>query len=161
MTTTLEAQTANCAVIKALNRQQANTLVTYLNYKKYHWMTYGPLFRDLHLLFEEQGNDVFAMLDELAERSLMLDGQPVADPADYLPLATVKASVGKLSLSEMIQEAIATHEQVIQEMHTDADLAAQAGDIGTADLYTRFVQTHQKHRWFLKELLRKSDGLVS
>ncbi|MDX2098558.1 MAG: DNA starvation/stationary phase protection protein [Leptolyngbyaceae cyanobacterium bins.59] len=163
MATTLEPQIATtyCAVIKTLNRQQANTLVAYLNYKKYHWMTYGPLFRDLHLLFEEQGSEIFAMLDELAERSLMLDGKPVADPSDYLTLTTVKASVGELSLSEMIQEAIATHDHIIQEMHADADMAGAAGDIGTADLYTRFVQVHQKHRWFLKEVLRRGDGLVS
>ncbi|MEB3335928.1 MAG: DNA starvation/stationary phase protection protein [Leptolyngbyaceae bacterium] len=161
MMTTLEAQTTNCAVIKTLNRQQANTLVAFLNYKKYHWTTYGPLFRDLHLLFEEQGNEVFAMLDELAERSLMLDGKPVTDPADYLPLSSVKASTGELSLSEMVREAIATHEQIIQELHADADMASAAGDIGTADVYTRCVQMHQKHRWFLKEILRKDDGLIS
>ncbi|MBF2029603.1 MAG: DNA starvation/stationary phase protection protein [Oscillatoriales cyanobacterium C42_A2020_001] len=158
MTTTL--QTAATHLVKALNRQQANTLVAYLNYKKYHWLTYGPLFRDLHLLFEEQGAEVFAMLDELAERSLMIDGTPVADPGDYLPIATVKASVGKLSVFEMVQEAIATHEQIIQEMHDDAEAATNAGDIGTADLYTRLVQVHQKHRWFLKEILKKGDGLV-
>lgn len=45
-------------------------------------------------------------------------------------------------------------------MHADANLATEAGDIGTADLYTRFVQTHQKHRWFLKEILRKWNDLV-
>jgi len=161
MTKALELQTMSCAIIKTLNRQQANTLVAYLNYKKYHWMTYGPLFRDLHLLFEEQGNEVFTMLDELAERSLMLDGNPVVDPDEYLPFATVKPSKGELSLPQMIQEAIATHELIIQEMHTDAELAGSASDIGTADLYTRFVQIHQKHRWFLKEILRKGDGLVS
>lgn len=158
MTATLTNQTTD--LVKALNRQQANALVTYLNYKKYHWLTFGPLFRDLHLLFEEQGGEVFAMVDELAERSLMIDGAPVADPAEYLPTATVKASKGQLSVREMVAEAIATHEQIIEEMHEDADAAANAGDIGTADLYTRLVQVHQKHRWFLKELLKKGDGLV-
>lgn len=158
MTATLQAQQT---VVETLNREQANALVAYLNYKKYHWLTYGPLFRDLHLLFEEQGSEVFAMIDELAERSLMLDGAPVADPADYLPTATVKPSEGKLSVQEMIAEAIATHDLIIKEMHEDAEIANQAGDIGTADLYTRLVQTHQKHRWFLKEILKKGDGLVS
>ncbi|MDG2990911.1 DNA starvation/stationary phase protection protein [Candidatus Synechococcus calcipolaris G9] len=148
-------------VITTLNRSQANALVTFLNYKKYHWLTFGPLFRDLHLLFEEQGGEVFAMVDELAERSLMLDGQPIADPATYLPTATVTASTGKLSVKEMIAEAIANHETIITEMHQDADIATEAGDIGTADLYTRLVQVHQKHRWFLKEFLAKGDGLVS
>ncbi|WP_275575012.1 ferritin-like domain-containing protein [Neosynechococcus sphagnicola] len=53
MTATL--QTKATALITALNRQQANALVAFLNYKKYHWLTFGPLFRDLHLLFEDQG----------------------------------------------------------------------------------------------------------
>jgi starvation-inducible DNA-binding protein len=159
MTATLQSPKTD--LLKALNRQQANALVAYLNYKKYHWMTYGPLFRDLHLLFEEQGGEVFAAVDELAERSLMLDGQPVADPEKYLPTATVKPSVGELNVREMVEEAIATHELIIDEMHQDADTAANAGDIGTADLYTRLVQVHQKHRWFLKEILRKGDNLVS
>ncbi len=160
MTSTLEMPKTQ-DIVATLNRQQANALIAYLNYKKYHWLTYGPLFRDLHLLFEEQGGEVFAMLDELAERSLILDGKPVADPADYLPTATVQPSKGNLTVQAMVSEAIATHELVIAEMHQDADVAAAAGDIGTADLYTRLVQVHQKHRWFLKEILKKGDGLVS
>jgi starvation-inducible DNA-binding protein len=159
MTATLQTKATD--LVATLNRQQANTLVAYLNYKKYHWLSFGPLFRDLHLLFDEQGTEVFAMLDELAERSRILDGLPVTDPADYLTTATVKGSQGKLSMREMLAEAIATHEHIIAEMHEDADAAANAGDIGTADLYTRLVQVHQKHRWFLKEFLEKGDGLTT
>ncbi len=88
MTTTLNSSAVTCAVVKALNCQQVNIRVAYLNYKKYH-------------------------------------------------------------------------EQIIQEMNTEAEAADQTGDISTADGYTRFVQTHQKHRWFLEEILRKQDGLVS
>jgi len=160
MTTTLQS-TQTTELVTALNRQQANALVAYLNYKKYHWLTFGPLFRDLHLLFEEQGGEVFNTIDELAERALMIDGKPVADPASYLPTATVKPSAGELSVREMVEEAIATHELMIGEFHEDAQVAADAGDIGTADLYTRLVQVHQKHRWFLKEILKKGDNLVS
>lgn len=156
-----QADASQADLVKTLNRQQANALITYLNYKKYHWTTFGPLFRDLHLLFEEQGTEVFATIDELAERSLMIDGAPLADPAQYLPTATVKPSAGPLSVREMVEEAITSHELIISEMHSDADMAAAIGDIGTADLYTRLVQIHQKHRWFLKELLKHGDKLVS
>ena len=72
------------AILAALNREQANAQIAYLNYKKYHWLTYGPLFRDLHLLFEEHATLILATVDELAERAVMLDGAPVADPADDL-----------------------------------------------------------------------------
>ena len=46
-------------------------------------------------------------------------------------------------------------------MHEDTEVATEAGDIGTADLYTRLVQVHQKNRWFLNEILQKKDGLTS
>ncbi|HEX2757567.1 MAG TPA: ferritin-like domain-containing protein, partial [Thermoanaerobaculia bacterium] len=92
---------------------------------------------------------------------IMTGGAPLGDPADYLPNASVKPSKGKLSLDEMIAEARATLDVVIEEMHADAEVAAEAGDIGTADLYTRLVQVHQKSRWFLNEILQKRDGLTS
>ena len=142
-------------VVAALQRQQASALVLFLNYKKYHWLTFGPHFRDLHLLFEEHGAAVLESVDELAERALMVDGAPLADPGRYLPASTVAPSEGELGVKEMIAEAAAAHDRIIAALHADADVAAKAGDIGTADLFTRLVQVHQKQRWFLKELARK------
>ncbi len=40
------------AVVMQLQRQVANSYILYTNYKHYHWNTYGPLFRYLHLLFD-------------------------------------------------------------------------------------------------------------
>jgi len=149
------------AVVATLQRQQANALVAYLNYKKYHWLSYGPLFRDIHLLLDEQATQTYASIDEFAERAIMAGGAPIGDPADYLPAATVKGSKGLLSMEKMLVEARATLDVVIEEMHEDAETATDAGDIGTADLYTRLVQVHQKNRWFLDEILKKRDGLTS
>jgi starvation-inducible DNA-binding protein len=112
-------------------------------------------------MLDEQAAATYAMIDELAERALMIGGAPVGDPADYLPAATVKPSKGTLSLRKMLEEAAATLDVIIREMHADADTAAKADDIGTTDLYTRLVQVHQKNRWFLAEILRKKDGLTS
>ena len=151
----------SAAVVATLQRQQANALVAYLNYKKYHWLSYGPLFRDIHLLLDDQATQMYDTIDEFAERAIMAGGAPVGDPADYLPTASVKPSKGSLSMEKMIAEARATLDLVIEEMHEDAETATKAGDIGTADLYTRLVQTHQKNRWFLNEILQKRDGLTS
>ncbi|MFI5398918.1 MAG: hypothetical protein ACHQ9S_25590 [Candidatus Binatia bacterium] len=60
-----------------------------------------------------------------------------------------------------MKEARNTPDVIIHEMHEDTEVASAAGDIGTADPYTRLVQTHQKNRWLLNELLQKRDGLVS
>lgn len=136
-------------------------MVLYQNTKKYHWNTFGPLFRDIHLLFDEHATQLLEQVDEFAERALMIDGAPLGDPADYPQHATVRSSAGGLTVRQMIAEAVANAEAVIREMHADAESATQAGDIGTADLYTRFVQVHQKQRWFLKEILRTKDGLTA
>lgn len=149
------------SVVSTLHRQQANALVAYLNYKKYHWLTYGPLFRDIHLMLDEQATQTYETIDEFAERAIMIGGKPIGDPSDYLGTATVKPSKGELSMREMIDEARASLDVIIDELHQDAEVADTAGDIGTADLYTRLVQVHQKNRWFLNELLQKRDGLVS
>lgn len=142
-------------IVTALQRQQASALVLFLNYKKYHWLTYGPHFRDLHLLFEDHAGQVLESVDELAERALMIDGTPLADPARYLPTSAVAPSEGERNVKQMLAEALAAHDRVIEQMHADAEIATRAGDIGTADLFTRLVQTHQKQRWFLRELLRR------
>jgi len=147
------------SVVQSLQRQQANSLVQFLNTKKYHWLTFGPHFRDLHLLFEEHATAALEAVDEYAERALMIDAAPVTDPQRALAAATVRPSEGQLTVRQMVEEAIATHERIIGELHQDAETAAKAGDIGTTDLYTRLVQVQQKERWFLKEISRKGSGL--
>ena len=155
------ASAVNANVVAALHREQANALIAYLNYKKYHWLTYGPLFRDIHLLLDEQATQTYDTIDEFAERAIMIGGAPIGDPTDYLQVATVTPSSGKLSMRKMIEEARNTVDVIIREMHADTEVASAAGDIGTADLYTRLVQVHQKNRWFLSKVLEKKDGLVT
>jgi len=148
-------------IVATLHREQANALVAYLNYKKYHWLTFGPLFRDIHLMLDEQATQTYTTIDEFAERAIMIGGAPIGDPEEYLAAATVRPSKGRLSMRQMVKEAVDSLDLIIREMHADTEVATAAGDIGTADLYTRTVQVHQKNRWFLNELLQKRDGLVS
>src|SRR5689334_22252060 len=58
----------NHPIVVHLQRQVANAFVLYANYKHYHWQTFGPLFRDLHLMFDEFANEALETVDELAER---------------------------------------------------------------------------------------------
>jgi len=160
MMTTIAAPVANPAVVATLQREQANALVLYLNIKKYHWNTFGPLFRDIHLFLDEYADLAVNQIDEFAERAFMIDGKSLGDPADYLPTSTIVASRGELNVRAMIEELVAAADTIIAEMHQDAETATDAGDIGTADLYTRLVQEHQKKRWFAKEILRGGDGLI-
>lgn len=140
-------------VLDTLQRQIANTLALYLNYKRYHWYATGPHFRELHLLFDDHATEILATFDELGERVRILGGEPIATLSAIQETITVLAPAAhEHSVRTMLDEAIANHRRVIAEMREGAQIADRAGDPGTVDLFSRFVQIHEKQEWFLREL---------
>src|SRR5258708_30088539 len=52
----------------------ATTFALYLKTKNFHWHVSGPHFRDYHLLLDEQGEQIFASTDDIAERVRKIGG---------------------------------------------------------------------------------------
>jgi starvation-inducible DNA-binding protein len=146
-------------VVQDLRRQVANAFVLYTNYKHYHWQTYGPLFRDLHLMFDEFAGQVLEGIDPLAERVRMIGQDPPAHLLDLADLASVATAAPHATMREMIEEADRNALIVIREMRTAARIADDHHDPGTVDLLSRFVQVYEKQEWWLRDILRKRDGL--
>jgi starvation-inducible DNA-binding protein len=149
------------AVVTALSKQVANAFVLYANYKHYHWQTYGPLFRDLHKLFDEFAAHLLQSIDEFAERVRMIGQNPPSHPMDIMSVATVSAVSAQQSLREMVEEAQRNELIVIREMRDAAAVADRERDPGTTDIFSRAVQVHEKHEWFLRDILKTGDGLVT
>jgi starvation-inducible DNA-binding protein len=151
--------TPDSPVVQELRRQVANAFVLYANYKHYHWQTYGPLFRDLHKLFDRLANDVLSTLDELAERVRMIGQDPPGHLLEAADLASVPVAAPRSTMREMVEEADRHLLVVISEMRRAAKVADEHGDPGTVDLFSRTVQIHEKHEWWMRDLLRTGDGL--
>jgi starvation-inducible DNA-binding protein len=147
-------------VIQSLQQQLANAFLLYANYKKYHWQSYGPLFRDLHLLFDEHAEAVLGTIDELGERVRILGGSPIADPRQFIERGTVEVAAADRDMRGMIEEAMRNHTRVVQETRQAIYRTDEAGDPGTADLLTRIVSIHEKQEWFLREIIEHDDGLI-
>ena len=148
-------------VVESYQTQVANAFILYLNYKHYHWQTFGPLFRDLHRLFDELATEVYNTIDELAERVRMIGQNPVSHVEDFLKTATVKPAKKGNNMRQMIEEADANLLIVIKEMREAVATADDNNDPGSADVMTRFVQIHEKHEWWLRDILEKRDGLTA
>src|SRR6202795_1956446 len=58
----------------ALNILLADMFALYMKTKNFHWHMSGPHFRDYHLLLDEQGEQIFATTDALAERVRKVGG---------------------------------------------------------------------------------------
>ena len=148
-------------VVQHLQKQVANAFVLYANYKHYHWQTFGPNFRDLHLMFDEFAVATLATADEIAERVRMI-GQDVqcVQLQDFQKKASVQSSQAGQSMRDMVQEADANLLIVIKDMRDGAKLAEENNDPGTVDLFSKFVQVHEKNEWFLREILKNKNGLI-
>jgi starvation-inducible DNA-binding protein len=128
-------------VMQSLVSTQANAISSYLNYKRYHWFTFGPHFRDLHLFFDEVAEAALGEVDPFGERLRMLGGDAISHPR------------------EMLQQALDNEHRIIDGMRRGAKQAEECGDYGTNDLFSQHVQTHEKYAWFIDEFLKKNDGM--
>lgn len=146
-------------VVEHLQLQVANAFVLYTNYKHYHWQTFGPHFRDLHLLFDEFAAAVLATVDDFAERVRMIGQNPVARPQEIIETSSLKVAAKNQTMRQMIEEADANLILVIKEMRDAVKVAEEANDPGTVDLFSRHVQIHEKHEWWMRDILEKGDGL--
>jgi starvation-inducible DNA-binding protein len=149
-------------VVQHLQRQVANGFVLYANYKHYHWQTYGPLFRDLHKMFDKFAQEVLATIDVMAERIRMI-GPDVecVQLRDMQEASDIQSAGAGQSMREMVEEADANLYVVIKDMRDAARAADENNDPGSVDIFSKIVQVHEKHEWFLREVLKKKDALVS
>jgi len=147
--------------IKPLETAVANSYVMYMNYKRYHWNTFGPLFRDIHLLFDSHAEPVLSSADDFGERARILGAEAIGSAEEVVKHATVKHARSGMSMREMIEQAVANHRTIIAEFKNAVKVADKENDPGTADIFTRIIQIHEKQEWFLREFLEKKDGLVS
>src|SRR6476661_5557848 len=60
-----------------MNAILADVFALYLKTKNFHWHLSGPHFRDYHLLFDEQAEQIFEMTDPIAERVRKIGGSTI------------------------------------------------------------------------------------
>ena len=74
----------------ALNALIADTFALYVKTKNFHWHVSGPHFRDYHLLLDEQGDQLAAGIDILAERARKIGGTTVRSIGQIAKLQRIK-----------------------------------------------------------------------
>src|ERR1700733_2576313 len=62
------------AISAGLTSVLADLFALYIKTKNFHWHVSGPHFRDYHLLLDEQGGQILAMTDPMAERARKIGG---------------------------------------------------------------------------------------
>lgn len=145
---------ARTAVAGALNGVLADTYVLYLKTHAYHWNVTGPQFPVLHAMFEVQYREMWAALDEIAERIRALGSFAPASGRVFASLASIEsAEETPPKATDMIRNLLDGHETLIRRAREALDTADDANDAASVDLLTIRVQSHEKTAWMLRAML--------
>lgn len=140
-------------VADGLCRLLADTYNLYLKTHNFHWNVTGPYFTSLHILFEQQYNELALAVDEIAERIRALDYPAPGSYSQFAKLGHVKEETGLPNAHKMIELLLADQHTVIDAAKELFPLVEKAHDQATIDLLTRRILIHEKNAWMLKSLL--------
>ena len=145
-------------IAEGLSRLIADTYTLYLKTHNYHWNVTGPMFRTLHIMFEEQYNELWTATDLIAERIRSLGVFAPATFKEFSRLATIKEEDGVPQALQMVRQLVEGHETAARTARSVLATAEGASDAPTADLLTERLQVHEKTAWMLRSLLANDAG---
>ena len=146
-------------IAEALNGLVADGYALYTKTKNFHWHVSGPHFRDYHLLFDDQATEIFATVDDLAERVRKLGARTVHSIGEIAKLQTIKDNNKDfVSPGDMLRELMQDNKTVIMNMREAHDVCDKHGDVATASIIENFIDEAERRNWFLFEASRDPEG---
>ena len=140
-------------IADGLSRLLADTYTLYLQTHNFHWNVTGPMFQTLHLMFEQQYNELALAVDVIAERIRSLGFRAPASYAEFARLSSIAQDEETPRAEQMIRLLVSGQESVVRTARQVFAPADRAGDQPTMDLLTQRMQIHEKTAWMLRSLL--------
>jgi starvation-inducible DNA-binding protein len=142
------------ALVDSLNGLLADLFTLYVKTKNFHWHVSGPHFRDLHLLFDEQGAEIFALTDIVAERVRKNGGKTLTSIGAIGDKARIKdQDKNDLDAMAMVKELRDDNAKLVEAIREAKSAAGAAGDNATEGLADDWTDQAERRVWFLSEVL--------
>jgi starvation-inducible DNA-binding protein len=103
----------------------------------------------LHVKFEEIYRQSIEDIDEIAERIRTLGFIPVHAYSDYLKASKIKEMKDVSDARTTVKDTLANYTTVLVKEREILKLAEEAGDEGTANMMSDFIQAQEKVVWML------------
>ena len=142
-------------IVAILNQVLADVTDLQSQLRYAHWNVRGALFYPMHKLFEELGEPLDELMDDLAERITALGG---------VALGTIRQAVSGSSLKEFnvdsnddlsfLNELTEKTAQLANKIREDIDKTAELGDANSSDLLTGLGRVLDKSLWLMEAHIR-------
>lgn len=141
-------------IAASINPLVADAFALYVKTKNFHWHLSGSHFRDYHLLFDEQADQIFAMIDVLAERVRKLGAATIRSIGHIGRLQNVKdADEPFLEPEEMLQQLLKDNQDFVKRMRKAHLVCEKGNDVATTSILEIFIDETERRTWFLFETL--------
>jgi starvation-inducible DNA-binding protein len=142
----------------ALTTLLADMFALYLKTKNFHWHMSGPHFRDYHLLLDEQGEQIFAATDAIAERVRKIGGTTLRSIGQIGRLQRVLDNdADYVTPLDMLAELRDDNKQLAAHMRETHGLCDEHGDVASASVLETWIDEAERRTWFLFEASRSGE----
>jgi len=145
-------------IAAAMNAILADVFALYLKTKNFHWHMSGPHFRDYHLLLDEQGDQLYAMTDPIAERVRKLGGSTLRSIGHIARTQRISDNdAAYVEPLDMIAELGGDNKVLVAALREAHNVCDEHRDIATASLIEVWIDETERRTWFLFEASRRGD----
>jgi len=141
---------ARGSIAGELSKLLGDTYTLYVKTQGYHWNVTGPMFRSLHLMFEEEYLELRDAVDLIAERIRALGHPAPGSFAQFSALSSVVEDETVPEAIEMVRLLAKGHEAAARSARRVVEDAEKGGDVASADLATARIDLHEKTAWMLR-----------
>ncbi len=138
-----------------LNMVLSDVFALYLKTKNFHWHVSGPHFRDYHLLLDQQGEQIFAITDDIAERIRKIGGLTLRSIGQIARLQTLKDNDEEfVPPLEMLRELMRDNKALVVSMREAHEITDKHEDVATTSMLENWIDEAERRTWFLFEASR-------
>ena len=143
----------------AMNGILADVFALYIKTKNFHWHLSGPHFRDYHLLLDEQGDQIFAMTDPIAERIRKVGGETIKSIGHIARLQRISDNdADYVEPEDMLAELREDSKTLTARLREAHNVCEEHNDIATTSLIEVWIDETERRTWFLFEASRRGDS---
>jgi len=142
----------------AMNAILADVFALYVKTKNFHWHMSGPHFRDYHLLLDEHGDQLFAMIDPIAERVRKLGGLTLTSIGRIARTQRVVDNDAEyVEPLDMLAELAEDNRTLAARLREAHNVCEEDRDVATTSLIEVWIDETERRAWFLFEATRRSN----
>ncbi len=144
-------------IAAALTGLLADMFALYLKTKNFHWHLSGPHFRDYHLMLDEQGDQIFATTDAIAERARKVGGTTLRSIGHIQRLQRLLDNDADfVTAADMLAELGSDNKQLTGYLRAAHAVCEEYNDVASTSLIEIWIDEAERRTWFLHEATRSN-----